>query len=154
MRRGHTKTQIQESLVLNNQNYCNFGRKSCVLVTLKRRKIFKQNLNCSHSSLTHYIQRKSWGRLLLTKLFQAVDTRTLGPHRGIVFAPPSKVDRGQTQVMAANDDVWPHTRITVTELESLGQTTFLWSHAGKVKEYIQILKGCVAGVPLCITFYL
>lgn len=63
------------------------------------------------------------------------------------------MDRGQKNVMAANN-VRPHTRIIVTELESLGETTILWPHAGKVKEYIQSLEGCVAGVPLCITFYL
>lgn len=72
------------------------------------------------------------------------------------YFPPSKadtMDQGQTQVMAA-PDVRPHTRITVTELQSLGETTFLWSHAGKVQECIQSLEGCVAGVPHRITFYL
>lgn len=63
------------------------------------------------------------------------------------------MDQGQKQGMAANN-VQPHTRITVTELESLGETTFLQPQAENVKEYIQTLEGCVAGVPLRITFYL
>lgn len=63
------------------------------------------------------------------------------------------MDQGRKQVMASND-VRPHTRITATELESLGGTTFLWSQAVNAQEYIQSLEGCLAGVPLCITFYL
>lgn len=46
------------------------------------------------------------------------------------------MDQGHEEVMAAND-VWPHTRITVTELESPGKPTFLWFQAENLKEYTQ-----------------
>ena len=44
------------------------------------------------------------------------------------WLPPSKMKDGMNKVqkwVIAAHNVWPHTRITVSELESLGETIFL-----------------------------
>lgn len=111
-------------------------------------------LTCSHSSLSHYMQIHyvcvQWCRV------KKQPEEELGSPSALRYLPLSEADavhQGQKQVTAAKD-VRPHTRITVTEPESLGGATFLWSRAGNAKEYIRSLEGCVAGVPLCITLYL